>query len=143
MAYKTFPPHGPRAKRYAIHVPVYFRELGSRKWSEGTTDNISSTGVLFQSPSSVSLNTALELRLHIAVAGKSAAPAVIRSKGVVVRQEQRDITEAPVALAVAMRDCRIVRQPAFKESAKNSWPAHAPGGLTSAGSRMQHAEGLL
>jgi hypothetical protein len=143
MAYKTISAHGPRPKRYTIHARIYFREPGSPTWSEGTTDNISATGVLFRASSSLSLDTALEFRLHVAMAGKSNAPAVIRGKGVVVRLEERGVAEAPVALAVAMRDCRIVREPSLPESpTKRAWSPPPHGGLALAGAGTPVPKGL-
>jgi hypothetical protein len=53
--------------------------------------------------------TALELRLKLAVGSKQNHGAEIRCKGAVVRVEQRNAPETPIALAVAIRDYRIVR----------------------------------
>jgi hypothetical protein len=117
MAGKMLTKQAPRAKRYGLHVPVYFREPGSPTWLEGTTENVSHSGVLFQSSLALSLNTALELRLQVVGASKNRERAEIRSKGVVVRVERRDLPETPSALAVAMRDCRILSQPQIKGSA--------------------------
>jgi hypothetical protein len=78
---------------------------------EGTTENISYTGVLFHSDAPMELECTLELRLQITVPAEGRDPAEIRGKGVVVRKEQRDVPDTPVTLAVAMKDCRIVRRP--------------------------------
>src|SRR5208282_6291599 len=99
------PPHDGRAKRYALHIPVHFRAVDSPTWLEGTTENISYTGVLFQSSLPLALETTLELRLQVKVGTEGSGPAEIRSKGVVVRLEQRLGPENPISLAVAMRDC--------------------------------------
>lgn len=103
-----------RAKRFALQFPVYFREVDSPIWLEGKTENISCTGVLFNSSSPFELESTLELRLQVTVAADVRDPAEIRCKGVVVRLERRDAPETPVALAVAMRDVRLVRQPTLK-----------------------------
>jgi hypothetical protein len=113
MARKISAQQSGRAKRFALRFPVYFRELDSSTWLEGTTENISYTGVLFYSPSPLALDSTLEIRLQVTVAADGKAPAEIRGKGVVVRMEQRDVPQIPVALAVAMRDCRIVRRPSM------------------------------
>jgi hypothetical protein len=113
MARKTSSQHDSRAKRYDLHFPVYFREVDSPTWLAGTTENISYSGVLFHCPASLALETTLELRLQVAVNSEGIGPAEIRSKGVVVRLEERNSPETPNALAVAMHDCRIVRPPAF------------------------------
>jgi hypothetical protein len=113
MAHKISHKRNGRAKRFALHFPVYFREVDSPTWLEGTTENISCTGVLFHSSSPFELESVLELRLRVTVAAEVRDPAEIRCKGVVVRLEQRDVPDTPVALAVAMRDVRLVRQPSF------------------------------
>lgn len=99
-----------RAKRYGLRVPIYFRELGDLTWLEGITENVSHSGVLFQSASALPLNTTLELRLQVTTPGKGKRPAEIRGKGVVVRVKQKDLPDTAAALAVAMRDCRISRR---------------------------------
>ena len=78
---------------------------------EGTTENISYSGVLFRSPAALALESTVEIRLQITAVADKQDPAEIRGRGVVVRLEQRDVPEIPIALAVAMRDCRIVRRP--------------------------------
>jgi len=96
--------------------------LGNPTWLEGTTENVSHSGVLFQSPWALSLDTPLELRLQVPLGGKSTNPAEICSKGVVVRVEQRQLPETPIALAVAMRDPRIIPQKAVDGSTAGKAP---------------------
>jgi hypothetical protein len=102
-----------RARRFAVHLPVYFRQPHTPKWLEGRTENISYTGVLLLSSYPMALETTLELRLEFAVGTKQTDSAEIRCEGAVVRVEQRDVPETPIALAVATRDCRIVRRHVF------------------------------
>ena len=116
MARKTSRKRDGRAERFSLRFPVHFREPNSPIWFEGTTENISCTGVLFYSSAPLALESTLELRLQVTVAAEVKVPAEIRCKGVVVRMEQRDAPETPVALAVAIRDSRIVRQPSFSGS---------------------------
>jgi hypothetical protein len=113
MPHKVSQKRNGRAKRFALHFPVYFRKVDSPTWLEGITENISCTGVLFHSSSPFALESALELRLQVTVGADVKDPAEIRCKGVVVRLEHRDALETPVALAVAMRDVRLVRHPSF------------------------------
>ena len=109
MARKTSHKRNGRAKRFAFRFPVHFQEVDSRVWFEGTTENISRTGVLFTSASPLSLTGMHQLRLRISVA---AVPnlAEIHCTGEVVRSEPREVPEASVALAVAIRDFKLVRQ---------------------------------
>jgi hypothetical protein len=110
MSTKTSHQNPVRAKRFTLHLPVYFRQPQSPTWLEGTTENISYTGVLFRSSSPFVPETPLELRLQLAVGTKQNHASEIRCKGAVVRVEQRNAPDTPVALAVAIRDYRIVRQ---------------------------------
>src|SRR5271157_996391 len=102
-----------RAQRFALRFPVYFREVDSPTWIEGTTENISYTGVLFKSSSSLALESKLELRVQVPVGPASKSPAEIHCKAEVVRLEQRDGLNNPIALAVAMHGYRIVRKATF------------------------------
>jgi len=110
MRTKTLHQNGERAKRFALHLPVYFRQPQSPTWFEGTTENISYTGVLLRSTHPLVPDTSLELRLQLAVGPKLNHTSEIHCKGAVVRVEQRNVRENPVALAVSITDYRIVRQ---------------------------------
>jgi c-di-GMP-binding flagellar brake protein YcgR len=116
MARRISRQHADRATRFALRFPVYFRELDSLTWLEGTTENISYTGMLFLSSSPLPPETTLELRLQLAVGTQGRDPTEIRCKGAVVRLEQRNVPETPIALAVAIRDYHIVRGHLFNES---------------------------
>jgi len=110
MVRRISPQHPERATRFALRFPVCFREPESPTWLEGTTENISYTGTLFLSPSPMAPETTLELRLQLPVGTKGEASPQIRCKGSVVRLEQRNVPETPIAVAVAISNCRIVRQ---------------------------------
>jgi hypothetical protein len=109
----SLPRNVERARRFELHLPVYFRQPHTPTWLEGETENISYTGVLFRSSCGMALETALELRLQLAVGGERNHGAEIRCKGPVVRVEQRIASETSIALAVAIRDYRIVRRGVF------------------------------
>ena len=115
MSTKTLHQNGERARRFALHLPVYFRQSQSTPWLEGTTENISYTGVLFRSTHPLVPETSLELRLRLAVGPKLNNASEIRCRGAVVRVEQRNAPETPVALAVSISDYRIVRQAMLRE----------------------------
>ena len=110
MSTRTLHPNAERARRFALHLPVYFRVPHSPTWLEGMTENISYTGVLLLSTQPVVPDTSLELRLQLAVGPKLNNASEIRCRGAVVRVEQRNAPETPVAVAVSIRDYRIVRQ---------------------------------
>jgi len=115
MSTRTLHPNADRARRFALHLPVYFRQPDSPTWLEGTTENISYTGLLLLSTHPMVPETSLELRLQLAVGTNLNHVSEIRCKGAVVRVEQRNAPESPVALAVSIRDYRIVRPIILKE----------------------------
>jgi len=99
-----------RATRFNLRLPVYFRQPDSPTWLEGTTENVSYTGMLFRSASPIAPATTLELRLRLATAAQGTESTEMHGKGSVVRVEQRDLAETPVALAIAISFHRIVRR---------------------------------
>ena len=91
---------------------------------EGTTANISYTGVLFHSPCPMVPQTALELRLQLAIGATLNHASEIRCKGAVVRVEPRKAPESPIAVAVAISDYRIVRRATLKEDPRGAHASH-------------------
>lgn len=99
-----------RATRFPLHVPVYFRELDSRKWLHGTTENISYTGILFRSLAPLLPETELSLRVQLPVRTKGLQSAEVRCKAKVVRVEPSQAQDRLTALAVAISEPRILRR---------------------------------
>ena len=80
---EQFPPS--RAQRFHIHLPLRYRRLGEKNWHEGTTENISRSGMLFQADELLQPSVMLEINLVLPaeIAGLSATEVVCR--GEVVR----------------------------------------------------------
>jgi PAS domain S-box-containing protein len=74
-----------RATRFDLHLPLKYRRVGESGWREGTTENISRSGMLFQAEESMAPNAQLEINLVLPaeIAGLAAAEVVCR--GEVVR----------------------------------------------------------
>jgi two-component system, cell cycle sensor histidine kinase and response regulator CckA len=74
-----------RAQRFQLHLPLRYRRLGETMWHEGTTENISRSGMLFQADEELQPNSQLEINLVLPaeIAGLSATEVVCR--GEVVR----------------------------------------------------------
>jgi CheY-like chemotaxis protein len=77
-----------RAQRFNLHLPLRYRLLGQDEWRQGTTENISRSGLLFRGEEMLQLNAQLEINLVLPaeIAGLSATEVVCR--GEVVRAEQ-------------------------------------------------------
>ncbi len=74
-----------RATRFDLHLPLKYRQVGESGWREGTTENISRSGMLFQAEEPIAPNAQLEINLVLPaeIAGLAAAEVVCR--GEVVR----------------------------------------------------------
>jgi PAS domain S-box-containing protein len=74
-----------RAQRFQLHLPLRYRRLGENVWHEGTTENISRSGMLFQADELLQPSAQLEINLVLPqeIAGLSATEVVCR--GEVVR----------------------------------------------------------
>jgi len=116
MSSKSTLQHRDRQRRYALRLPVYFRELNSPTWLEGRTENISSTGILLHSSSPLAHEAQLDLRLQVSLGSRGSGPIEIRCKCKVVRLEERVVPENPIAVAVKIGDYRIVGGPQFTRS---------------------------
>lgn len=99
-----------RARRFGLHLRVYYRELNGQEWFEGWTENISRTGMLFVCTAPFRVDAVVELRLLLAAGvGKEDHPAEVLCKGTVVRVEQMGGLNALTAMAVAIHPYRITR----------------------------------
>jgi PAS domain S-box-containing protein len=78
-------PPSTRAQRFQLHLPLRYRRLGENVWHEGTTENISRSGMLFQADELLQPSAQLEINLVLPqeIAGLSATEVVCR--GEVVR----------------------------------------------------------
>ncbi len=79
-----------RATRFDLHLPLKYRQVGETGWREGTTENISRSGMLFQAEEAIAPNAQLEINLVLPaeIAGLAAAEVVCR--GEVVRTVNRE-----------------------------------------------------
>ena len=74
-----------RALRFPIHIALRYRPSAGSKWHEGTTENISSSGVLFRTEHIAQPNTPVEIKLILpGGASKEGSPEVI-CRGIIVR----------------------------------------------------------
>ena len=89
-----------RAQRFSLHVPLKYRLVGQVAWREGSTENISRSGMLFRAQELVPLNSQLEINLVLPwqIAGLAATEVVCR--GEVVRAlEPNQFTTFPALAA--------------------------------------------
>jgi PAS domain S-box-containing protein len=88
-----------RAQRYSLQLPLKYRRLGEHDWRDGTTENISRSGLLFRGEEAISPKVQLEINLVLPaeIAGLSAAEVICR--GEVVRTIESETSSVTPALA--------------------------------------------
>ena len=88
-----------RAQRFKLQLPLRYRQVGENQWLDGTTENISRSGVLFRAVEKIPANAQLEINLvlPVEIAGLSAAEVVCR--GEVVRAVEPETPAMSPALA--------------------------------------------
>ncbi len=74
-----------RARRFNLHLPLRYRLVGDQRWIDGTTENISRSGLLFRGEEVLQPNAKLEISLVLPaeIAGLAATEVICR--GEVVR----------------------------------------------------------
>jgi len=88
-----------RAQRFRLQLPLRYRRLGEKDWHQGTTENISRSGMLFQADEALQPNSQLEINLVLPaeIAGLAATEVVCR--GEVVRTVAPEAGKLSPALA--------------------------------------------
>ena len=76
----------PRAPRFPLQLCVRYRPIGDTGWREGTTKNISCSGVLFSGGERISPQVECEFRLQLQLK----RPAEIVCRGHIVRSSTID-----------------------------------------------------
>jgi len=99
-----------RARRFPIQTVVHYRAVGEEGWREGRTDNISESGILFQTAQVLPTNTRIEMRLTLPVAVAGLRTPEIVCRGRVVRSLPPDSSRPVPALAATITVYRIKRE---------------------------------
>ena len=79
--------HAPptRAQRFQLHLPLRYRRLGETQWHVGKTENISRSGMLFQTDDVLQPNSQLEINLVLPTEIAGLAGTEVVCRGEVVR----------------------------------------------------------
>lgn len=100
-----------RARRFAVEIPIRYRETGRTAWQEGTTLNISTSGVLFRSAKALKTDTPLDIAFVLPVVIPGETPGEIRCRGTVIRGVPGSGSDGAPMLGVAIANRRFVHQP--------------------------------
>lgn len=97
-----------RARRFAVEMPVHFRTPGEQAWREGSTINMSRSGVLFWTDTSAEPGTPVELNFDLPeeIAGDTR----LVCHGEIVRTVMAPSSDAQPGLAARILAYRFARQ---------------------------------
>jgi len=98
-----------RAQRFGIQMALRYRRSGESKWWNGTTENISRSGVLFRGEIFAEPQTPLEMSFVLPDENFGVRPAEVFCRGVVVRSEHPRDARAFPFLASTISHYRFVR----------------------------------
>ncbi len=108
--------HLPRARRFAIRMPLRHRVSGQINWHEGKTENISRSGLLFRGEHLVEPKTLIEMSFVLPVEVFNQPAAEVICSGLVVRTEPPSGTSRS-ALGAKILDYYFLRrrgEPAYE-----------------------------
>ena len=88
-----------RAQRFNLHLPLRYRQLGEQGWRQGTTANISRSGLLFEAEEVLQPNVQLEINLVLPAEIAGLSPTEVVCRGEVVRAVDREGASTSPALA--------------------------------------------
>ncbi len=98
-----------RAERFAIRTALRYRINGEMEWRQGTTENISSSGVLFRCAHSVEPDTPLELSWAMPVTAFGNGGAQVYCRGTVIRLLKDARVDDLTIVATSISHYRIIR----------------------------------
>ncbi|MGH9493158.1 MAG: PAS domain S-box protein, partial [Terriglobales bacterium] len=101
----------PRATRFPVQIPFRYRRSGEIEWSEGTTENMSCSGVLFRARQLITPESALEMQFHLPPRLTGEAAVEVACNGYVVRTVEPAGPAEPPALASKLLDCIFIHPP--------------------------------
>jgi nitrogen-specific signal transduction histidine kinase/DNA-binding NarL/FixJ family response regulator len=88
-----------RAQRFNLQLPLRYRKLGEQGWRNGTTENISRSGMLFQAEEMLQPSVQLEINLVLPAEIAGLSPTEVVCRGEVVRAVDPSGTNVSPALA--------------------------------------------
>src|SRR3977135_2021655 len=98
-----------RSARFPLHFPVRYRRLGEGVWRRGTSENISSSGVLFRPDDLLPVEGDLELRLELPAVPASSGRSEVVCRGRVVRTVAPSNDRPWQAAAITIDDYDFLR----------------------------------
>lgn len=103
-----------RAQRFAVKMPICYRPKNAKDWQEGTTVNVSASGVLFRAAHVLTTPGGLHLTLCLPIVIPGEPGAEIRGQGTIIREVRGAAAAETPLFALSIERYRIVRKKAPK-----------------------------
>ena len=97
-----------RAPRLPVRLPVRYRLPGETRWRQGTTENVSRSGVLFHAEHSLQPRAELEINLVLPIEIEGIGGAEVLCRGEVVRIVEPTQADVSPALAARFLEYRLL-----------------------------------
>ena len=98
-----------RAERFQMQLPLKYRASDSGKWLDGTTANISASGVLFVADSMLERGVPVEMQLVFPRQIASVARGRVECHGQIIRVQPAASVEERPAMAATIANYRLIR----------------------------------
>jgi hypothetical protein len=109
-----------RERRLRHVVPVLFRVRGTDEWLEGTSENLSRSGLLLRGPAEIALGTALEVKLEMPEELTGEWVAEVLSHGLVTRVTKAAGKQEGFLIACAIEDYDFAKKPPERAAMQES-----------------------
>ena len=100
----------PRAQRFSLQMPMSFRPLGESEWRRALTANVSRTGVLFHTESTLAPDTKVEMKLTLPASIAGQAAGEVLARGQVVRTLPADPLHPNQSVAATIGSFKLAPQ---------------------------------
>jgi len=97
-----------RAQRFPIKMQMEYRGVDAERWKESTTENISSTGVLFWAGAALPAEAPIEMMLMWSPYGGAGSAVRLFCRGRVVRARPAESAEGIWGVAASILEYRFV-----------------------------------
>ena len=99
----------PRARRFEVRMNLRYRPNETGGWQEGTTENISRSGLLFRSQSNLKRGTSIQMIMTLPAEKAGQRPQHIVCLGTIVRMMPRESAEASNLFAARFVNYEFVK----------------------------------
>lgn len=100
----------PRARRLKLDLALRYRVKNLSVWSEGTIENISQSGVLFQGSTALPVNALVEMVFEMPEEISGQKNSNVLCQGKIIRSKETRETEDGTGLAASILDYKFLHQ---------------------------------